>query len=456
LSPLPQHLRATLDTLRINTTNEGECRLSMAELASQRGISPRALRRHIRELETLGYLSTRRRPGQPSIYRLTSKGQGLTGVSGIFRRLLRIGLGAPNSAIRNPKLVVSEAEPSEIPNPQSEIPNPKLVLSPVEVSEIRTVGREDILTTLRDNVAKRRPTLLVGPLGIGKSHILRQLVADLEQRSRGGQETRRQGDNETRDNGNRHLVTPSPPHLVYLQHISPIKPALMGLAAQLHDDGTLEVEGIEASYMEWEDVSKKIARFRVNELAELITGCLRNQRYILILDHLEAVTPTMLAHLNALMSAAGPNGFGTVMGAADELKPSAQRLWWAFERIEVPPLSREQTRQLLWQVANRDQVQNPQLFETRVLGQAGGNPLAVITMAAKACIAPLSTQEIRGLQHGAGIRYVPLTPVLMVLGALIVAARFVALGLNDRDLYVLAGLGYAVFFVMRYFIYRID
>ena len=44
----------------------------------------------------------------------------------------------------------------------------------------------------------------------------------------------------------------------------------------------------------------------------------------------------------------------------------------------------------------------------------------------------------------------------MVIGALIIAARFVALGLNDRDLYVLAGLGYAFFFFLRYFIYRID
>jgi len=218
----------------------------------------------------------------------------------------------------------------------------------------------------------------------------------------------------------------------------------------LHEDGALEVEGIEASYMEWEDVRKKVTSRRVHELARLVTDCMKDRSYTLVLDHLERVTPTMLPHLDALMEVA------LVVGAADELKPVAQRLWWSFERIEVPPLSREQTRQLLWQVADRDRVEKPQLFETRVLGQAGGNPLAVITMAAKARTAALSTQEIRGLQHGAGIRYVPLTPILLVLGALIVAARFVALGLNDRDLYVLAGLGYAVFFLMRYFIYRID
>jgi len=191
--------------------------------------------------------------------------------------------------------------------------------------------------------------------------------------------------------------------------------------------------------MEWEDVRRKIAPRRVSELAQLITECMRDRGYTLVLDHLERATPTMLPHLDALMDVA------LVIGGADELKPQAQRLWWAFERIEVPPLAREEARRLLWQVAERDRVRNPQLFESRVLQQSGGNPLAIITMAARARTAALSDREIRGLQHGAGTRYVPLTPILLVLGALVVAARFVALGLNDRDLYVLAGLGYASF-----------
>jgi hypothetical protein len=202
--------------------------------------------------------------------------------------------------------------------------------------------------------------------------------------------------------------------------------------------------------MGWEDMTRKLTRLRINELSEIVTKSMRDRDYVLILDHLEAVTPTMLSHLDALM------GVALVIGAADELKDSARRLWWTFERIEVPPLSREQARELLWQVADRNKIENPQLFETRVLQQAGGNPLAIITMATKARTAELSAQEIRGLQHGAGIRYVPLTPILLLVGASIVAARFLALGLDDRDLYILAGFGYAFFSFLRYFIYRVD
>jgi len=415
---LPQHLQATLNTLHANANNDGECHMSLSELAQKRGISRRTLHRHISELETLGYLSIHSRPGQPSTYRLIPRGQGFSGITGLLRHLFQGRQGA--------------ARPAGTP--------------------AITVGREEILSTLQENVIKGRHTLLVGPLGIGKSHILRQFATEMTA----------DGRPQTADTGSSGGGQPSAVggRCLYLEHVSPIKPALLSLAEMLHQDGALDVEGIEARYMEWEDVRKKIAPLRVNQLAGLVTKCLvlsaertegmKDQNYILVLDHLERVTPAMLPHLDALM------GMAVVMGAADDLKPSAQRLWWAFERVEVPPLTREQARELLWQVTDRNRVAQPQLFETRVLQQAGGNPLAIITMAGKARTAELSAQEIRGLQHGAGTRYIPLTPALMLIGAVIVAARFAALGLNDRDLYVLAGLGYAFFFVMRYFIYRID
>ena len=47
-------------------------------------------------------------------------------------------------------------------------------------------------------------------------------------------------------------------------------------------------------------------------------------------------------------------------------------------------------------------------------------------------------QAIRAVGHAAGVRYLDLTPGLLLVAAGLVAARFVALGLDDRDLYILA------------------
>ncbi len=427
VADLSRSLQAALDLIRTNATG-GECRAPLGELGAQLGVSARTMRRYVIRLEELGYLRIQRLPGQPSVYRLTAKGQRRWKFG---FRIWNFGLGI--GPFRNPQ--------SEIHNPKSQTKTPPIV----------TVGRGEIFTALQVSVAKKRPTLLIGPPGIGKSHILRQFAANLEQRSRGARGPGSQGSRGAEESGSGNPKSEiRNPKSLYLERTTPIKLALLNLARFLHQDGILEVEGIEAGYMEWEDVARKLTRLRINELIGVVTESMRDRDYVLILDHLEAVTPTMLPQVNALMDVA------LVIGAADELKDSLRRLWWAFERIEVPPLSREQARELLWQVADRNKIENPQLFETRVLQQAGGNPLAIITMAIKARTAELSAQEIRRLQHGAGTRYVPLTPVLLLVGALIVAARFVALGLDDRDMYILAGFGYAFFFFLRYFIYRAD
>jgi len=459
MSDLSRNLQAALELIRADAT-DGECRAPLGKLGAQLGVSARTMRRYVIRLEELGYLRIQRLPGQPSVYRLTAKGQRRWKFG---FRIWNFGLGI--GPFRNPQSETCP-EPSRraCPEPSRRIHNPQ---SQTETPPIVTVGREEIFAALQASVAKKRPALLVGPPGIGKSHILRQFASDLGRKNGGaevpstlkgpqdpkglsGAKEQEQRENSKSEIRNAALSSSKGPKCLYLERTTPIKLALLNLARFLHQDGILEVEGIEAGYMDWEDVARKLTRLRINELIGVVTESMGDRDYVLILDHLEAVTPTMLPQVDALM------GVALVIGATDELKDSLWRLWWAFERIEVPPLSREQARELLWQVADRNKIENPQLFETRVLQQAGGNPLAIITMATKARTAELSAQEIRGLQHGAGTRYVPLTPVLLLVGALIVAARFVALGLDDRDMYILAGFGYAFFFFLRYFIYRAD
>ena len=52
----------------------------------------------------------------------------------------------------------------------------------------------------------------------------------------------------------------------------------------------------------------------------------------------------------------------------------------------------------------------------------------------------MNKRKIREMRHAAGVRYVDFTPVMVIAGALIVGSRYVAIGLGDKALYVLAGL----------------
>jgi hypothetical protein len=53
-------------------------------------------------------------------------------------------------------------------------------------------------------------------------------------------------------------------------------------------------------------------------------------------------------------------------------------------------------------------------------------------------------------------RYIDMTPAIFVLAALAMAVRYISLGLDDQDLYILAGIVFAVMYGLRPFFSRMQ
>jgi hypothetical protein len=286
------------------------------------------------------------------------------------------------------------------------------------VADPALIGRAAELERLEANVARRRHTLLVGPVGIGKSHLLRALHARL-------------------------------PEALYVDAVRPLRVTLLALCQTLHARQQLVLADGAAPPAAWPYCARRLGRFNIRELTDVVVAGLHDRAMVLILDQLEGVTPSMLAPLERLLAEA------LVLGATSRLTPSCQKLWWAFEAIDLPPLARDEVRQLLWSVAVREQITDPAMFEAKVMAQAAGNPYAVVELVKQVAGTPaVGRQAIRDLHHGAGVRYFDLTPVVLLVGAVILATRFVALGLDDRDLYIIAGSLGALFVVARYLLFR--
>ena len=250
---------------------------------------------------------------------------------------------------------------------------------------------------LLENIAKAQPTLLIGDIGIGKSYLLKQAYAELDK-------------------------------AIYVESISPIKSALLDILKALHQNDDLK-EGIEAEYLTWDELLKKLNRLNTKELEALIQNNLVGRGYVLLLDSLETLTPSAVKKVEALMEST------TIVSAANKLKPFLKKLWWRFERIEIPPLTKEESKQLLWSLIDKDAIDDTQLFEKLILNQANGNPLSIVELAQKAQREEnLTTENIRELKHQAGTRFIDITPVFFIIGALVVACRFVALGMNSTSL----------------------
>ncbi len=59
--------------------------------------------------------------------------------------------------------------------------------------------------------------------------------------------------------------------------------------------------------------------------------------------------------------------------------------------------------------------------------------------------------EVEELQLEDEKRYIDMTPVIFVFAAVAMAVRYISLGLDDQDLYILAGISFALMYGLRPF-----
>ena len=280
------------------------------------------------------------------------------------------------------------------------------------------IGRAAELAQLQSHLGHRQHVLLIGPAGVGKSALLRVALADV-------------------------------PRVIRIAQLVPFKEALMSIAQQLHARGQIHLPGIPTEYLTWEELKPHLIKRTAPELAQLLSPLLADS--LLVVNDFDGITAATARIIEPFFAVALIIGAITTLDESPELAP----FFWHFQILTLRPFSTEDARALLWQQVDRTHIPDPHTFEQHVLQTACGNPLAIQELAAQATRLPVTTPaQIRRLHHDAGIRYVDLTPGLLVLGACAVVMRFLALGLNDIETYILAGSVGAFFLVGRYFIYR--
>ena len=157
----------------------------------------------------------------------------------------------------------------------------------------------------------------------------------------------------------------------------------------------------------------------------------------------------------ALGLLATTSAFSLTAHSLPQVKLAHQKHFWKFERLVLKNLSGEETRQLIRQALAGLRVPDPQLLETRIRRQSAGNPRAILESVARLRKEPaITTQVVRELYHTGARPQLDLTPALLLPTLLLLAARFLARGIGDRELYILAGIGAALGMALRFFLFR--
>ena len=352
----------------------------------------------------------------------------------------------------------------------------------LHIGMLQTVGRDEELRQLKDNLSKSVDTLLLGPIGVGKSHLLALLNAE---------------------------------NVLKVKTLSPAKEALINIAEELHKIGRLcpdgpdkeegerprvlqqqeEMKGetliadvgadqdnkqshiteggdaIETDHSvpniapgasksnnprnpshprsDFETIKKQHARTTIQGWTDMVLGSVEKNEFVLIVDDLSDMTSSVGRLIDKL------NRKFTIIAALPEVRRSHEKHFWKFDRVEIEHLSTADAKKLIRQCAAGANIEDYAMTETRVLQQSAGNPRAIIEIMERLRKEPAVTRSaVRDVSHTGARDQIDLTFAVVLILLFVVAARFFMRGIGSMEGYVLAGIGSAILVGIRFFMYR--
>jgi len=191
-----------------------------------------------------------------------------------------------------------------------------------------------------------------------------------------------------------------------------------------------------------------------DDLAGLVQKSTKGKDYLIICDTMEMITPTAKAIFESLRENC------CLIGATHTMRdnPHLKKLWWSFKQIEIKNLEPEKAKELIdyLYIENGVNSYDKEAYKRKILKVSNGNCAAIYDMVSHTSKEKyLDHQDVRDIKsHDGGNRELDLTPFVILAGVGVVATRFIALGMNNKDVYILAGISGALFMFIRFYMMR--
>ncbi|BCZ88183.1 ATP-binding protein [Thermus thermophilus] len=290
------------------------------------------------------------------------------------------------------------------------------------------VGRKEEGRAVLLSVRAGRGVVLSAPPGYGKTALLRELLPALE------------------------AWAP----VVWTERVAPFGAFLKDLFRGLWDAG-VPVEGVGRGKDPEADLKAWQRRYPGNEeKARSLLKALKRPEGVnpitLVVDDATGITPSMVPWLVAFAEAAT-----LVLAVHPETlrKEGTKRLWMRLDRVDLPPLSPKETRELARALVERYGVvaEDLEAYLNRVVSLSGGVPGEVERLVRYVSAEDIVRNRDVGTGYAEGLarreeRGIALAPILLVAGGVAIAARYLGLARGEMDLYVAGGLGIAAFVVL--------
>lgn len=274
-----------------------------------------------------------------------------------------------------------------------------------------TIGRNQEISELSSFAERGINTLVLGNIGVGKSHLLKNI-----------QTTKK---------------------ILWLDDGEQIKKSLATILLTIFENKETVLALLWKDFTT-DEIKKKIQRESTIALCDLITSNLEPKKYILIIDDITKFTAGGRKTIERLKDT-----FTLIVGAR-EVKISDSSFLWNFEKYQIKPLDRNHAIQLTNQLSSGLEIEDWQVYRQHIWEQSGGNPRAISELADRYRKEPFLTIEtVRDIRHSGALPEMDMSWIVVLFLGIVMATRYLAGELDNGALRFIGAMAMILLLMYR-------
>jgi integrase/recombinase XerD len=283
-----------------------------------------------------------------------------------------------------------------------------------------TISREIELEQINDLIKKGCNVLLLGPIGIGKSHLIKHIMKNFSTLGK---------------------------KILFIEDCSEIKRTLIECLIYLYNNDKKHVHNLLYGAYDTQQLQQNLQRNSVTKLTQEIIKITNEKEYLLVIDQVDTITPKAIKTIEALKD------HFTILTSARQILTNKSSFTWNFQVIHIKKLDKESSIALIKTLSNDIPIQDEVTYINHIYQQSDGNPRIIIELIDRFQKEGniITDQTVSQIKHIGNRKEYDLSIFIVVILAGLAALRYISSEIGEPRLRALGGISLLILVVYRYF-----
>ena len=290
----------------------------------------------------------------------------------------------------------------------------------VEQPPYVTIGRKDIIDQLNDLIQRKVNVVIIGAIGVGKSHLLQEFEESVK--------------------------SSASIKVLKLEDTNSLKSALAQMLIFILKTDQQGVYQFLFPGYEYSDAVIRLSRESIAYIAKEIIKLTERKFYTLIIDNVDQIGPYSVRILELFKD------HFTIVTTARAIPVNRSSFLWNFEIIRLQPLCRASAMKLIDNLSVGLVPDDLTLYKNHVYEQTNGNPRAIAEIIERYRKEGFISKEvIRRIRHTGALPEYDCTFIVLLFLACVACLRYLNHEVQNASFRVLGGIALVFLFITRYF-----